>query len=111
MESLVSGVPVAAWPNCADQKMNALTLEQNGTGVIIEGTGDKLAGNVVKAEHIERAIRLVSNEPFKNSAKMWRRKMQEAMSPTGSSQKELMALADALGGSQFTRTGSGSPKS
>ena len=63
---------------------------------LIEGTGDTLAGNAVTAEHTERAICVVSAESFRNSAQMWKSKMREAMSPTGDSQRELLALVDAL---------------
>ena len=99
MESLVGGVPVAAWPVVSDGKMNALSLAQIGTGVLIEGTETKSARNIT-ADHIEQAIRLVSTEPFKTSSQMWKNKIREALDPGGSSEQDFTLLVEAIGSLQ-----------
>ena len=96
MECLTAGVPVAAWPQATDQKMDALLLEHCGTGLLIKGTGDRATGETVTAAAVEEALRRVSCLPFQAAADEWKNKMKEVTCPTGSSQRDLTTLVKDL---------------
>ncbi|CAN8306010.1 unnamed protein product [Cochlearia groenlandica] len=60
LESLWFGVPIATWPMYAEQQLNAFTMAKE-LGLAVELRLDHVAAyeEIVKAEEIERAVRLL----------------------------------------------------
>ncbi|KAK4266597.1 hypothetical protein QN277_027492 [Acacia crassicarpa] len=105
LESLVAGVPVVAIPQMADQLTNAKLIEdvwKTGVRVTVEDGGDD-GEEIVRGEEIRRSVEEVmgdgarGKEMRKNAAK-WRELSREAVKVGGSSDANLMAFVDQLGG-------------
>ncbi|KAF6147672.1 hypothetical protein GIB67_003003 [Kingdonia uniflora] len=68
VEAALCGVPMLAWPQGGDQKINANVVESRGLGLWVESWGWG-GGELVKAEEIGTKIReLMINERFKIEA-------------------------------------------
>ncbi|XP_010434953.1 PREDICTED: UDP-glycosyltransferase 75D1-like [Camelina sativa] len=98
LESLVSGVPVVAFPQCTDQMTNAKLLEDCWkTGVRVIEKKDEEGAMVVESEEIRRCIKEVMEEKaeeFRGNAARWKDLAAEAVREGGSSFNHLKAFAD-----------------
>ncbi|XP_004298222.1 PREDICTED: crocetin glucosyltransferase, chloroplastic-like [Fragaria vesca subsp. vesca] len=94
MESLVSGVPVVAFPQWTDQCTNAKLIEETWK------TGIRVAPNeegVVVDEELTRCLELVmGGEELRRNAKKWKELAREAVSEGGSSDKNLKAFLEEI---------------
>ncbi|XP_061373023.1 phloretin 4'-O-glucosyltransferase-like [Gastrolobium bilobum] len=98
MESLVSGVPVVAFPQWSDQKTNAKMIEdvwKTGMRVDHEVNGDV----VVQAEEIRTCLEVVmgsgeKGNELRNNAKKWKSLAKEAAKEGGPSEKNLRTFLD-----------------
>ncbi|KAL6188879.1 hypothetical protein ACLB2K_040270 [Fragaria x ananassa] len=93
-ESLVSGVPVVAFPQWADQCTNAKLIEETWK------TGIRVAPNeegVVVDEELTRCLDLVmGSEELRRNAKKWKELAREGVSEGGSSDKNLKAFLEEI---------------
>lgn len=93
-ESLVSGVPVVAFPQRSDQCTNAKLIED------MWKTGVRVAPNeegVVVGEELKRCLDLVmGSEEMRSNAMKWKDLAREAVSEGGSSDNNLKAFLDEL---------------
>lgn len=98
LESLVSGVPVVAFPQWTDQMTNAKLLEDCWkTGVRVVGKKEEEGVVVVDSEEIRRCIEEVMEEKaeeFRGNAARWKDLAAEAVREGGSSFNHLKAFAD-----------------
>ncbi|PQP95134.1 crocetin glucosyltransferase chloroplastic [Prunus yedoensis var. nudiflora] len=100
MESLVSGVPVVAFPLWTDQRTNAKLIEDTWkTGVRVAPNEEE---GIVVGEELKRCLELVMGsgeigEELRRNAKKWKGLAREAVSEGGSSDKNLMAFLDQIG--------------
>ncbi|KAJ7979158.1 Glycosyltransferase [Quillaja saponaria] len=98
IESLVSGVPVVAFPQWTDQATNAKLLEDVWkTGVRVEVNEE----GIVESEEIKRCLELVMGsgergEEMRISAKKWKKLGREAVKEGGSSEKNLKCFVDKV---------------
>ncbi|XP_050373426.1 phloretin 4'-O-glucosyltransferase-like [Argentina anserina] len=94
LESLVSGVPVVAFPQWTDQGTNAKLIED------MWKTGVRVAPNeegIVIGEEINRCLDLVmENQEMRKNAKNWKHLAKEAVSEGGSSDKNLKVFLDQI---------------
>lgn len=95
LESLVSGVPVVAFPKWADQGTNAKLIEDVWrTGVRVKGNEE----GFVDGDEISRCLDMVmGGEEYRRNAKKWRDLAREATKEGGSSDKNLKAFVDEIG--------------
>ncbi|EOA18613.1 hypothetical protein CARUB_v10007186mg [Capsella rubella] len=98
LESLVSGVPVVAFPQWNDQLTNAKLLEDSWkTGVRVMEKKDEEGAVVVDSEEIGRCIEEVMEEKaeeFRRNAERWKDLAAEAVREGGSSFNNLKAFAN-----------------
>ncbi|KAJ4723070.1 Glycosyltransferase [Melia azedarach] len=100
LESLVSGVPVVAFPQWTDQGTNAKIIED------ISRTGVRVKANekgIVESEEIKRCLELVmgegeKREELRRNVKKWKDLALEAAKQGGSSDKNLKAFVDEVAG-------------
>ncbi|KAF5465091.1 hypothetical protein F2P56_015122 [Juglans regia] len=100
LESLVSGVPVVAFPQWADQGTNAKLIED------VWKTGLRVTANkdgIVEGDEIKRCLELVAGggdrgEEMRRNAKKWKELAREAAKEGGSSYKNLKAFVEEIGG-------------
>ncbi|KAG2726342.1 hypothetical protein I3843_01G103300 [Carya illinoinensis] len=100
LESLVSGVPVVAFPQWTDQVTNAKLIEdvwETGLRVIANKDG------IVEGDEIKRCLELVAGvgeqgEKLRRNAKKWKDLAREAAKEGGSSYKNLQAFVEEIGG-------------
>ncbi|KAK1401740.1 Glycosyltransferase [Heracleum sosnowskyi] len=92
LESLVSRVPVVAFPHWTDQTTNAKLIEDAWkTGVRVNSN----EGGVVDGDEVKRCIEMVmGDEELRNNAKKWGDLAREAISEGGSSDKNLKAFVE-----------------
>ncbi|XP_012078445.2 crocetin glucosyltransferase, chloroplastic [Jatropha curcas] len=98
LESLVSGVPVVAFPQWTDQGTNAKLIEDDweiGVRVVPNEEG------IVEGEEITRCLDLVMGDGEKGkdvrkNAKKWKDLAREAVKESGSSDKNLKAFVDEV---------------
>ncbi|XP_050372706.1 phloretin 4'-O-glucosyltransferase-like [Argentina anserina] len=99
LESLVSGVPVVAFPQWSDQGTNARLVED------MWKTGVRVAPNeegVVVGEEIKRCLDMVmESEEMRKNAKNWKDQAREAVSEGGSSDMNLKVFLDRIGDGCF----------
>jgi UDP:flavonoid glycosyltransferase YjiC (YdhE family) len=99
LESLVSGVPVVAFPQCADQGTNAKLIEDVWkTGVRVTANED----GIVESDEMKRCLELVieggeKGEGLRRNAKKWRDLAREASKEGGSSYENLKSFVDEIG--------------
>nr|CAB3449600.1 unnamed protein product [Digitaria exilis] len=92
-ESLADGVPMACWPVFADQYTNCrYACEAWGVGV-------RLDAEVRREQVAERVREVMGSEEMRRSAARWKKEAEEATGPSGSSEKNLVAMVRALSGS------------
>ncbi|OQV25655.1 putative UDP-glucose glucosyltransferase [Hypsibius exemplaris] len=94
LESLASGVPIVAWPMFAEQKMNVEQLHGMGVACLLgvaTGSGWK---NVVPFDVIQKAVVSAAGfdapsgapiSSYRTAAEKWKKTIEEALSPQGSS--------------------------
>ncbi|CAN6580236.1 unnamed protein product [Malus baccata var. baccata] len=98
LESLVSGVPVVAFPQWTDQGTNAKLIEDYWkTGVRVTPNEE----GIVTGEKLKRCLDLVLGsgeigEEVRRNAKKWKDLAREAVSEGGSSDKNLKAFLDQI---------------
>ncbi|KAB2623314.1 crocetin glucosyltransferase [Pyrus ussuriensis x Pyrus communis] len=98
LESLVSGVPVVAFPQWTDQGTNAKLIEDTWK------TGLRMTQNeegIVTGEELKRCLELIMGseeigEEMRRNAKKWKDLAREAVSEGGSSDKNLKAFLDQI---------------
>ncbi|KAF8647998.1 hypothetical protein HU200_065033 [Digitaria exilis] len=100
LESVVAGVPLAAWPIEFEQPMNAkLVVDELGVGVRVHSSDGKLGG-LVKSDEITRVVReLMSREEgmvMASNTKKLAAHAQIAMSEGGSSWKVVEEMIREL---------------
>ncbi|CAL9225507.1 unnamed protein product [Arabidopsis halleri] len=97
LESLVSGVPVVAFPQWNDQMTNAKLLEDCWkTGVRVMEKKEEIGAVVVETGEIRRCIEEVMEEKaeeFRGNAARWKDLAAEAVREGGSSFNHLKAFA------------------
>ncbi|XP_042517098.1 UDP-glycosyltransferase 708G1-like [Macadamia integrifolia] len=90
-EAAWQGVPVLAWPQHGDQKLNATVVESIGLGSWEESWG--WGGEELKGEEIGKQIReLMGNEEMKKKATQVREEARKATGKGGSSERALMEV-------------------
>lgn len=99
LESLVSGVPVVAFPQWNDQMTNAKLLEESWkTGVrVTVKKEEEEEGSVVESEEIRRCIEELMEdkaEEFRRNATKWKDLAAETIREGGSSFNHLKAFVD-----------------
>ncbi|KAG2642451.1 hypothetical protein PVAP13_2KG279266 [Panicum virgatum] len=91
MESIVTGVPMVAMPQWADQPTAAKYVESAW------GIGLRMRKGMVKREEVERCIREVmegeKKHEYRRNAALWMQKAKEAMQEGGSSDKNIAEFA------------------
>ncbi|XP_049344458.1 UDP-glycosyltransferase 75C1 isoform X2 [Solanum verrucosum] len=99
LESLLSGVPVVAFPHWTDQGTNAKLIEDVWkTGVRMRVNED----GVVESEEIKRCIEIVMDgqekgEEMRKNAQKWKELAREAVKEGGSSEVNLKAFVQEVG--------------
>ncbi|KAL9233745.1 hypothetical protein vseg_008701 [Gypsophila vaccaria] len=91
-EAVWHGVPILAWPQNADQKINADSVRRNMVGMWDESWGWAGKELVDGAAIAEKVKELMEDKTLKVKAEQIRKKARLAVGPTGSSQKELTEL-------------------
>ena len=100
MESLVSGVPIVAFPKWSDQGTNAKLIEdvwKTGVRVIANEDG------IVEGHEIKRCLELVigggdrKGEEMRRNAKKWKDLARGASKEGGSSYENLKSFVDEIG--------------
>ncbi|CAK9139698.1 unnamed protein product [Ilex paraguariensis] len=98
VESLVSGVPVVAFPQWTDQTTNAKLIED------VWKTGVRVAasGGIVGGEEIKRCLELLmgsgdESKKMRENAKKWKDLAREAVKEGGSSYMNLKAFVEEIG--------------
>lgn len=87
MQAAWEGVPLLAWPQHGDQKMNAEAVEKTGLGIWMKewGSGGE---EVVDGNRISRLVgQMMQDLKIKKAAKIVRERAREACENGGSSQK------------------------
>jgi len=96
LESLVSGVPVVAFPQWTDQGTNAKLIQDVWkTGVRVTANED----GIVESDEIKRCLELVigggeEGEEMRRNARKWRDLAREATKEGGSSYENLKSFVD-----------------
>ncbi|XP_074357969.1 crocetin glucosyltransferase, chloroplastic-like [Apium graveolens] len=92
LESLVSGVPIVAFPHWTDQTTNAKLIEDVWkTGVRVNGNEE----GMVDGDEVDRCIKaVIGNEELRRNAKKWGDLAREAICEGGSSDKNLKAFVE-----------------
>ncbi|KAH7859031.1 hypothetical protein Vadar_030675 [Vaccinium darrowii] len=94
LESLVSGVPVVAFPQWSDQVTNAKLIED------VWKTGKRVKPNpdgIVPRDEIKRCIEMVmGGDEMRTNAKKWKDLAREAGKEGGSSDKNLKTFVDEV---------------
>ncbi|KAE8022884.1 hypothetical protein FH972_008645 [Carpinus fangiana] len=100
LESLVSGVPVVAFPQWSDQGTNAKLIEDVWkTGVRVTANED----GIVEGDEIKRCLELFigvgdrKGEEMRRNAKKWKDLAREACKEGGSSYENLKSFVDEIG--------------
>ncbi|KAL6960814.1 hypothetical protein U1Q18_038578 [Sarracenia purpurea var. burkii] len=95
MEAARHGVPILAWPQHGDQRVNADVVEKAGLGMWMRdwGWGGE---KVVKGEEIGEKVREMMMEEKRNEAKKIGEEARKACEANGSSDKALMGVVGML---------------
>ncbi|XP_058200951.1 crocetin glucosyltransferase, chloroplastic-like [Rhododendron vialii] len=92
LESLISGVPVVAFPQWSDQVTNAKLIED------VWKTGTRVKSNLdhlVESDEIKRCIEMVmGGDEMRTNAKKWKELARETGKEGGSSDKNLKIFVD-----------------
>ncbi|XP_018729004.2 UDP-glycosyltransferase 13 [Eucalyptus grandis] len=96
MEAALRGVPMLAWPQHGDQRVNAQVMEEAGLG-LWERNWDWGPNGIVKGEEIEKKIvELMTDEKLRGRAKKVREEARNAVGRDGSSDKVLREVVESL---------------
>ncbi|GAV07383.1 hypothetical protein RvY_17221 [Ramazzottius varieornatus] len=96
LEGLMGGVPFVAWPQAADQSINAEFLEKHGAAFVLRDA-DYRFGRVVSAEELVGLVEKVAgNDNMRNSARELQMKLHEAVGQGGSSNLEFQTLVQCM---------------
>ncbi|KAL3740038.1 hypothetical protein ACJRO7_021332 [Eucalyptus globulus] len=96
MEAALQGVPMLAWPQHGDQRLNAQVVEDAGLG-LWERNWDWGPNSIVKGEEIEKKIvELMTDEKLKGRAKMVREEARKAVGRGGSSDTVIREVIESL---------------
>ncbi|XP_030512800.1 UDP-glycosyltransferase 708G1-like [Rhodamnia argentea] len=96
MEAAQQGMPMLAWPQHGDQKMNAKVTEEAGLGLWERGW-DWGPSGIVKGEEIERKIvELMTDEKLRERAKKVGEEARKAVGRGGSSDKVIREVVESL---------------
>lgn len=94
-EAMWNGVPILAWPQHGDQKMNAFVVERIGMGLWAEAWGWGGGEVVVKGEEIAEKVKdIMGNELVKVKAKCVGEEARRAVGDGGGSKKGLMEVIE-----------------
>ncbi|KAH7674340.1 UDP-glucuronosyl/UDP-glucosyltransferase protein [Dioscorea alata] len=92
-EAALHGVPVLAWPQRGDQKVNAEVVRRSGLGIWVEEWSWGGEGKVVKGEEIEERVKELMESPaLRSSAARVAAEAVKAVGDGGSSEKSLAEL-------------------
>ncbi|KAM3760081.1 hypothetical protein ACB098_01G167600 [Castanea mollissima] len=96
MEAASRGVPLLAWPQHGDQRVNAEVVENAGLGIWARDWGWGVE-RLVKGEEIERKIgELMKSEKLRDRARKVGEEARKARGTDGSSDKVLMGVIEVL---------------
>lgn len=96
MEAASEGVPLLAWPQHGDQRVNAEVVEKAGLGIWEKDWGWGVE-RLVKGEEIGRKIgELMENEKLRDRARKVGEEARKARGTDGSSDKVLMGVIEAV---------------
>ncbi|GFY82947.1 UDP-Glycosyltransferase superfamily protein [Actinidia rufa] len=94
-EAVWHGVPVLAWPQHGDQKMNAFVVERIGLGMWVEDWGWGGGERVVRSGKIGEKVReMMGNELLREQAGKVKEEARRAVGDGGSSKKGLIELIE-----------------
>ncbi|OVA12137.1 UDP-glucuronosyl/UDP-glucosyltransferase [Macleaya cordata] len=94
-EAAWHGVPILAWPQLGDQRVNAAVVENSGFGVCVKNWGWGDGGVIVKGEEIGEMIReMMSDEGLRLRAAHARDEARKAKEVDGSSEKGLSRVIE-----------------
>nr|AIE12484.1 UGT15 [Panax ginseng] len=92
-EAMWHGVPMLAWPQHGDQKMNAYVVSRAGLGIWVENWGWGGGEMVVKGEEISKKVReVMDNELLRVQVAQIRERARAAVADGGSSNKRVVEL-------------------
>ncbi|PKI38729.1 hypothetical protein CRG98_040842 [Punica granatum] len=93
VEAIWNGVPILAWPQHGDQKINSSLVLRSGIGIWEERWGWPITEPAVKAEKIAARIKeMMCNELLRSRARAMKEAARNAIAIDGSSTKGLMEL-------------------
>ncbi|KAL2324221.1 hypothetical protein Fmac_023279 [Flemingia macrophylla] len=99
LEAITTGTPMVAWPKWTDQPTNAKLISD------VFRLGVRLAPDAegfVAAEEVERAFqRIFAAAEFRSNASELKRAAREAVSPGGSSDRNIQSFVDEIIGGRF----------
>lgn len=89
MQAAWEGVPMLAWPQHGDQKMNAEAVEKTGLGIRMKEWGNRGVEGVDGNSISQLVGQMMQDSNIKKAAKIVRERAREACENGGSSQKAL----------------------
>lgn len=96
MEAAARGIPVVAWPQLGDQKVNAGVVETAGLGIWEKGWG-WLGEKLVKGEEIAEKVKMaMGDEKLREKARKIGEEAKNAIKAGGRSDKVLMEIIHDL---------------
>jgi len=95
-EAIWHGVPILAWPQNADQKINADLVERNAAAIWEKNWGWGGKESVGEEEIAPKIRELMENEMLRNKAEEIRDKARTALRHGGSSKNNLIGLIESL---------------
>ncbi|KAF8012844.1 hypothetical protein BT93_I0873 [Corymbia citriodora subsp. variegata] len=96
MEAAWQGVPILAWPQHGDQKLNAKVVEEAGLG-LWERDWDWGVDRIVKGEEIERKIvELMTDEKVRERARKVREEARKAVESGGGSDRVINNVINSV---------------
>ena len=94
-EAIWHGVPILAWPQNADQKINADLMKGNGVAIWEKSWGWGGQESVGEEEIAQKIKELMENEMLRNKAEKIREKARSALMPGGNSKNNLVGLIES----------------
>ncbi|KAH7674339.1 UDP-glucuronosyl/UDP-glucosyltransferase protein [Dioscorea alata] len=99
MEAALHGVPMLAWPQHGDQRLNAEVVRRSGLGIWVEEWSWGGEGKVVKGEEIEERVKELMESPaVRSSVARVAAEAVKAVGDGGSSEKSLAEFIAKLEG-------------
>lgn len=97
MEAVRAGVPVLAWPQSGDQRVNAQVVEESGIGIWMKGWGMGSGNDLVKGEEIGDEIgKFMTDEKLRDRARRIGEAARKAVGVGGSSHETFTAVFRSL---------------